>query len=396
MKLYTLVLAALLLGACASTEELELEPKELEEFAESVTLDDVWSRDVGSGQDARYTRLVPAIYGDTIYAADIEGRVFALDKTNGKIRWEVALEDSVEATGFFSALWSSPKPVPVSAGIGVSSERLLLGSYKGELIALDRNNGELLWRTQLSSEILSEPAETAGVVVATTSDGKLYGLDAETGKEKWMFESVQPVLTLRGTSAPVVMGDTVLAAFDNGKIYAFEAETGLIQWEQRVAIPKGKSELERIVDIDGTPRLAGDLLYVVSYQGRLVAFAASTGRPLWGEDASSVQGPSSDYNQVYIAGAMDKVQAFSSSTGVLQWENTDLLRRELSAPMVWGSYVAVVDLDGYLHLLDRNTGAMAGREQLGAAVRGRLLVDGDLLYVLDNDGELSAWRNKPR
>lgn len=395
MKFFYLLLVSVLLGACASTDEIALEPKELQDFAAKVKLKELWSRDVGSGQDARYTRLVPAIYGDSIYAADIEGQVFALDKTNGKVRWQVELIEADEDQGFWKSLWSwGGTGLPVSAGVGASSERLLLGTYKGEVIALDRSNGDIQWRTQLSSEILSEPLEAAGLVVAVTSDGKLYGLDAKTGEQKWLFESVQPLLTLRGTSAPIAINDTILSAFDSGKIYAFEPETGLIQWEQRVAIPKGKSELERIVDIDGKPLVVGDMLYVASYQGRLVAFAASTGRPLWGQDASSVHGPAADYNQVYLSDASGKVMAFNRSTGVPVWENNDLLRRELSAPVVWGDYVAVVDLEGYLHLLDRNDGAMAGRDQLGDAVRGRLLVDGDVLYALDNDGELSAWRQK--
>ena len=396
MKYLSLVLAALILAACASNDELALEPVELEEFAEKVALKKVWSAGVGSGQDDRYTRLVPAIYGDTIYAADIEGEVFAFDKVKGKKRWSVELTDPVEAEGFFAGLWSSDQPLQISAGVGVSSRHLLLGTYKGEVVALDRNNGEQRWRTQLSSEILAEPVETSGVVLAITNDGRFYGLDAESGSVKWMFESVQPLLTLRGTGAPVVSGDTAYAAFDSGKVYAFEVDTGLIQWEQRVAIPKGKSELERIVDIDGTPLLSSNILYVVSYQGRLVAFASATGRPLWAEEASSVQGPAADYNQVYVTGAHDKVQAFSAGTGALVWENTNLLRRELSPPAVWGDFIAVADFEGYLHLLDRNDGVMSGRESLGDAVRSRMLVDDDLLYALDVDGDLSAWRLKPR
>lgn len=379
MKYVMAVVAALLLGACASTDEIDLEPMDLEDFAAKVKLKEVWSTGVGAGQDSRYTRLVPAIGGDTIYAADIDGEVFALDKSNGKTRWSVELD------------------VPLSAGVGLSPGAVLVGSYKGELIALSRDDGQELWRAQLSSEILSEPAASASVAVATANDGRLYGVDMATGAIKWMYESVQPVLTLRGTSAPLVKGDTVIAAFDSGKVYALEMETGLIQWEQRVAIPKGKSELERIVDIDGTPWLAGELLYVVSYQGRLMAFAAATGRPLWAEEASSVQGPTADFSQVYIVGDQDKVRAFNAGTGAQVWENSHLLRRKLAPPVVWGDYVALADYEGYLHLLDRETGEIVGRDRAdGDGVRARMLVDGDMLYLLGTGGELSAWRYQAR
>lgn len=371
------LLAVLFLGACASTDEIDIEPKELQDFAPKVKLQKLWSVSAGAGQDARYTRFVPVISGDQIFALDKDGDVFAFDKAKGKKRWSVELDQEI------------------SAGLGQSAKALLLGSYKGEVIALSKEDGSELWRTTLSSEVVSEPAASAGVVVATTNDGRLYGLNGETGEIKWFFESVQPVLTLRGTSAPVVRGETVIAGFDNGKVYAFEIETGLIQWEQRVAVPKGKTELERIVDIDGTPLLAGDVLYAVSYQGRLMAFASATGRPMWGEEASSVQGPAADYSQVYIAGEQDKVQAFSTATGVKVWENADLLRRKLSPPAVLGSYVAVADLEGYLHLLDRETGEMAARDDVdGDGVRARMLVENDVLYILGTGGELSAWRTK--
>ncbi|MDN3639265.1 outer membrane protein assembly factor BamB [Simiduia curdlanivorans] len=370
--------AVLFLGACSSTDEIDIEPKELEDFAPKVKLQELWSVSVGAGQDERYSRFVPAIEGDTIYAVDVEGEVFAFDKNKGKEQWSVELDQAI------------------SAGVGLSARALLLGSYKGEIIALSKQDGSELWRTVLSSEVVSEPTASAGVVVATTNDGRLYGLDGESGEIKWFFESVQPVLTLRGTSAPVVRGDVVIAGFDNGKVFAFDIHTGLIQWEQRVAVPKGKTELERIVDIDGTPFLAGDILYAVSYQGRLMAFTSATGRPLWAEEASSVQGPAADYSQVYIAGEQDKVQAFSSATGVKVWENNDLLRRKLSPPAVLGSYVAVADLEGYLHLLDKDTGVMAARTSVdGDGVRARMLVENDILYILGTGGELSAWRLKP-
>lgn len=396
MKHLWAFLAVLMLGACASTDEIDLEPKDLEDFSAKVKVKETWSRSIGSGQDDRYTRLVPAVYGSSIYAADIEGEVVALDKSSGDVQWRVSLTNpsSDEDSSWWS--FSSDTPVAVSAGVFASSERLLLGTYKGEVIALNRADGAELWRAQLSSEVLAEPAESMGVVVALTNDGKLYGIDAETGAEKWMFESVQPVLTLRGTSAPIVKGDVVYAGFDNGKVYAFEIETGLIQWEQRVAIPKGKTELERIVDIDGTPLLAGEILLSVSFQGRIVAFSSATGRPLWAEDASSVQGPAADYGQVYISGKSDKVQAFSLANGVSLWENTDLLRRKLSPPAVWGDYVAVADYEGYLHLLTRDTGEIAGRTRVDSdGVRASMLIDGDTLYVLGSGGDLSALQLKP-
>ncbi len=375
MKRLAVVVFSMVLGACASNDAIELEPAELVDFDELVELEELWSEDIGVGQDERYTKLVPAVSGDRIFATDIEGNVLALNRFDGDEIWEVELEE------------------PVSGGVGASHGLVLVGTYAGEVIALDQTTGEERWRSQVSSEVLSAPQTNGDVVVVQTLDGKLYALDASSGEVRWSYDNALPVLTLRGTGSPVVTETTVFAGFATGKVLAIETKTGLLRWEQRVTVAQGRSELERVIDIDGSPLLVGDILYAGSYQGRLVALNRGNGRGIWAKEASTHENLSAGTGKVYLSSAEDHVIAYEAGNGQVLWENDQLARREITAPQVFGDYVAVADFEGYVHVMSQSDGRFVAREKVdGDGVRSAMVVAGDVLYVLGNSGELVAFK----
>lgn len=367
-----LLAAVVLLGACSSTPELE--PMELQDFTPKAEFKRLWSTGVGSGQDARYTLLVPAVDGDVIYTSDSKGQVFAVNRTTGKSIWRVKLDE------------------PVSAGVGVGNGILLLGTYDAEVIALDMENGAERWRSTLSSEVLAPPQTNGSIVVAQSFDGRLTALDYATGEERWTYEATMPVLTLRGDATPLIAGSTVYAGFANGKIVALEAADGLLIWEQRVAIPQGRSELERMVDVDASPLLVGNILFVVGYQGELLALSRANGRPLWSQPVSSFSDLAAGEGKVYVTVANSSIEAYATNNGRLAWENEQLLRRKLTAPTAFQSYVAVADEEGgYLHLLSQSDGEIVARRRIDrGGVRSPMIAIDDVLYVYSNDGKLVA------
>ncbi|MEX1033415.1 MAG: outer membrane protein assembly factor BamB [Cellvibrionaceae bacterium] len=372
-----LLAGLLFLAACGSTPELE--PMELQDFERQAQLQRLWSTGVGSGQDVRYTLLTPALVDEVIFATDVKGRVTALDRSNGKRIWETKLDE------------------PVSGGVGVGSGTLLLGTYNAEVIALNTEDGSERWRTRVSSEVLSPPQTNGRFVIVQTFDGRMIGLDHATGEQRWSYESVLPLLTLRGTSTPLVVGSTAYAGFANGKAVALEADSGLLIWEQRIAIPQGRSELERMVDVDATPLLVGNILFVVSYQGELMALSRATGRPLWSQSASSVNDLSAGGGNVYMTATDSSIKAYVTNSGQLAWENKQLLRRKLSAPIAIGRYVAVADEEGgYLHLLSQADGTMVARRRIDrSGVRSPMRAVDDVLYVYGNGGKMVALRVGP-
>lgn len=367
-----LALAVLAVG-CSSNSKKELPPAELPEFQEEVELQSQWSRSIGDGQGELYNLLTPAVDGERLFAADAEGLVMALDRLNGDVFWKVDLE------------------LPVSGGVGAGYGLVLVGTLKGEVIALDASSGEERWRARVTSEVLSAPATNGDVVVVQTQDDRLIGLDASTGEQRWIYENSPAVLTLRGTSSPVVTNRLAIAGLSTGKVIALDIQRGIPVWEQRVAVPQGRSELERVVDIDGSLLLSGGTLYVVTYQGKVAGIDIESGRQLWQREASSYVGLAQGFGNVYVSQAGGSVESIDERSTSALWNNDALARRQLSAPEVFSSYVAVGDLEGYLHLLSQVDGHFVGRKKIdGDGLRARPLVVGDWIYAYGNSGKLVA------
>ncbi len=368
-----LLALAVLAAGCSSNSKKELPPAELTSFKEEVVLQKQWSRSIGDGQGDLYNLMVPAIDGDTIFAADSTGVVVSMDRMNGDVKWKKDLE------------------LPVSGAVGVGSGLVLLGTLKGDVVALDSSTGEEKWRARVTSEVLSPPATNGDVVVVQTQDDRVIGLDAATGNQRWLYDSTPAVLTLRGTSGPVVTSNLALAGLSTGKVVALDTQNGVPAWETRVAIPQGRSELDRVVDIDGGLLLSGDTLYVATYQGRVAALDVQSGRINWQRDASSYAGVAQGFGSVYVSLASGTVESVDERSTTALWSNDSLARRQLSAPEVFSSYVAVGDFEGYLHLLSQVDGRFVGRERIDSdGLRARPLVVGNMLYVYGNSGKLEA------
>ena len=349
-------------------------PVELTDINETVVLDKRWSRSVGNGQGDGLYRLNPLLADGVIYAVSEEGELAAFDADSGKLRWESELE------------------IPISGGVGKYRDSLLLGGADGLVMRLSAEDGSEIWRQPVTGEVLAAPQSNGQVVVAQAYDGKLVAFDYETGEKLWTFSNDVPVLTLRGTSTPIIYNDFVIAGFADGKVIAVSLDSGSVVWEARVAIAQGRSEIERIVDIDGTMAVQGAELYVASYQGRIVALEMRAGRKLWQRNVSAVSGVSVGFGNVYVADEDGTVSAFLRNGQSIRWQNIELGYRELSRPTPIGSYVAVVDFEGYLHLLSQVDGVIVGRDRPDSdGARADMIAKGKILYVYGNSGELIAY-----
>ena len=357
-----------------SDDEDPTAPVELVKIEQTVKIKKLWSAGVGDGQGDGLYRLQPVINGDVIYAASADGEPKAFDRGRGKTLWKKDLDTSL------------------SGGVGVYEDALFLGSSEGFVLKVDANSGEQLWSTQLRGEVLSPPQGNGRVVIAQTYDGKLQGLDFSTGELLWTYDSNVPVLTVRGTSVPILRNNLVYAGFANGRVLAFDAQTGSIAWEVRVAISQGRSEIERIVDVDGTMELAGNELYAASYQGRVVAIEVADGRKLWQQDVSSFSGVSQGFGNIYVADEDGTLYAYQRNGQGVRWTQDALGYRELSRPTPVSSYVAVADFAGYVHLVSQVDGTFVGRVKVdGDGSRADMLSDGNVLYVFGNSGKLVAY-----
>lgn len=394
LKWGILLCAFLLTGCSLFAKKTGQEPMDLVSFKETAKLKEVWSSGVGDGQGIGLTQLTPAIAADKIYTVDHEGIVTALNSQNGKKLWSKNV--TKELTGWSGKVVHFFKEQDlnhgITGGIGYADGLLYIGNYAGEIIALSAANGKEVWRKQIKGEISSVPQSNGQVVAVQTMNGKLFALDAKTGADMWFFENPPPLLTLRGSAAPVVLDTAIYAGFSNGRLMAFNPSNGLILWEQRMALPKGRSELDRMVDIHASPLLKDGILYVGTYQGRIAAVARGTGGSVWGIDGSTTENLAAADDKLFVSQSDGKVVAYSLTSGEQLWQNEKLLRRRLSGPQAFGDYVAVVDFEGYMHVLNQATGELVARTRPDSnGVRAPMLSDGKMLYVYGNGGSLMAF-----
>lgn len=372
-----------------------LKPADLVDFDPEVRIERRWKAAIGKGLGRKYLRLNPVVLADRIYAADGYGVVEARDRFSGKREWRTQISPYSDIKGgMFSSLnfFDRTDPSFVSGGVGAGGGLVLLGTTGGTMVALSAAHGGEVWRVYLGSEILSRPAFGDNAVFAQTIDGRLLALEQSDGGVRWSFDIQVPVLTLRGTASPAYDNGIVYAGFANGTVSAIRTENGEPIWEHRVMLPEGRSELDRIVDVDGSPLLAGPLVYAVAYQGQLKALRRADGNALWQLDHSSYLDLAQGYGHVYVIDETDAVVAIDEQTAREVWRQEGLYRRKLSSPLTFGNYLVVGDDDGYLHVLAQSDGRFLGRQKLdGKGIRSAMSVsEGRTLYVFGNSGSLQA------
>lgn len=372
-SLVVLAAAASLL-ACGADEIKPAEPTELVKIAAPAFKPrEVWSTDTGAGGGAEPRGFRIAHAGDVLYTADHEGRVSAIAAKDGRKLWRQSLK------------------LNVGGGPGVAGGKLAVGTLDGEVVALERADGKLAWRAPVAGEVLSPPAGTEDVLIAHSLSGRVYGFGARSGQRLWSFDRNVPTLTLRGNAGPVVADGRVLAGLDSGKLIAADVQSGQVLWETVVSLPAGRSELERLVDIDTEPALTADTAYVASYGSNLGAVDLATGDLRWRQPIASSAGLATDGQRVYVCDVDGRVLALDAATGATVWKQEGLMYRAPSRPAVHGAYVAIGDLDGYVHWLSPRDGKIVARAHpLSAAIITPPLVLGGRLFVLDADGQLAA------
>ena len=387
-SLSLLAIASLLtVSACTSVTDLKDDlsekvfgrapaekPDPLVDFKETASTKLLWQAKIGSAEDFEFSAVNEAGY---VYAASANGEVVKLDATNGKQVWRANAGENL------------------SGGVGVGGSLVLVGTSKGMVYAYDIN-GKLQWKSKLSSEVLSAPKYFDGVVIARTGDSRIYGINANDGSRKWVYDRTSPALTLRSSAGIVVDGGAIYAGFGGGKLISIRADNGKLLWEASVAQPKGVTEIERIADITSLPVVDGPLVYAVAYQGKIAAVDRTNGRVIWNRDISSLTGLGLEDGRIFVSHAAGSVYSLDYTTGKTFWRQAVLKNRQLTAPLPMGSLVAVGDLEGYVHFLSRDDGAVASRVKTSSsAVMSNLTqINSSTVLAQTRDGGIYAIQIK--
>ncbi len=371
MKFISVVVLFLVLAGCSSSPSPVLPPAGLTPLDNKINISRVWKFTAGEGVSDFYLKLKPVFNKNTGYVIDYKGHLIAFNLVTGKLLWEQELN------------------LPVSGGLTFDHGTLYFATSKGEVVAFNLGSKKERWRSQLSSEILSRTAISNGFVIVKTIDGRVYGLNADTGSQVWVYDRTVPRLTLRGNSSPIINNDMVIVASDSGKVSALTLKSGKLLWETTVSIPKGRNQLERVVDMDVDPVVVEDVVYVAGYQGRVAAIKMGSGQLIWARDFSSYSGLYVDAYRVYITDAAGQVWALNRYNGSTLWRQDKLLRRQLTAPETDKQYVVVGDFNGYLHWLNREDGKIIARKQIN---KSDVILPGDDSEQ-ESDLTFSKWNN---
>ena len=343
-----------------------LKPAALVAIQPGVTAKVLWQGNVGGAGNFVFA---PAVVSGSIFAAGATGQIGQFDAGSGKPLARIETKTAL------------------SGGVGSDGRLILTGTARGEVVAFDLN-GKQLWKTQLTSEVLSAPVVDQAVVVVRSGDGRIYGLDAANGTRKWVYQRALPPLTVRSHAGVALYRDAVFVGFPGGRLVALSLANGSVGWEGTVALPKGSTELERVADIAGLPVYDGRQVCAAAYQGRVACFDILKGTALWVRDISSISGAAMDARNVYVSDEKSAVVAFDKATGASLWKQDKLYGRSISAPAVAGKYIVVGDFQGYVHVLSNDDGSFAARIATdgSAIVAQPIAVAGNILVQTRNGG----------
>lgn len=374
-------LAALLLGGCTTVKNLfdgrgkdkSLEPTPLVQITPSVNVARLWSASIGGGEKSLGMGQHPAIADGRVYAAAVDGGVHALDLKTGQSVWRYASE------------------LPLSGGPGAGEGLVVVGSLEGDVIALDAATGTEKWKAKVGNEVLAAPAIGGGTVYVHSNDGRVTAFDATTGERRWFYSVEVPVLTVRGTGPVTVGPGIVFVGNDNGNLTALSATDGGVLWSTPVAEPDGRSELERMADVDGAVVIDNTMLYATSYKNHTIAIDGPSGQIVWDRENGGPRGLGLSNSAVVVTDPVGKVWALDKNSGASLWQQDGLAHRNTSAPAVQGDYAVVGDLEGVVHWLRLNDGAFAARAEIGGPITGQPVVSDGVVVVQTTEGQLAAF-----
>jgi len=337
---FRVILLAALLSACAADPEKVYKPAPP---TPAVSLSINWAHKLMELGSDKFARLVPAVSGEYIFVADIEGNLSKYNAASGK------------------QLWKKSFDVAFSAGPNIQDGLILLGSKSAEVFAVSPDNGELLWRQMLSSEILTPPQLAGSKIVVKTNDGKIFGLMQSSGNKAWVYDRNVPILSLRGNSTPLIVDEQVIAGFASGKLIALALNDGKLLWESSVSVAKGRTELERLIDIDGPIVYNNGVIFVSAYRGRVAAVDVSSGRIIWTREMSSHLGVVVSGNYLYLTDSDGKLWALNRDSGATLWMQDKLSDLANTRPAVVNDKLVVGDVAGEVYWLDTSDGRLIGR-----------------------------------
>lgn len=371
-RLLLIPLAIGVLAGCSSTREL-VKPTPLTQIDNKYPPKILWEASAGSDQKDDLLRIAPVESGDRVIVADAKGDVYAYNLKSGK------------------RLWGAELDMPISVGGGANDSMVVFGSDTGKVVALSTDSGKTLWQATVSTAVEAAPSVGDTHVVVRSKDGSVTLLDAKDGSTVWSVSHNEPMMTLQGQSRALLFPDAIAVGYDDGEFAILSRADGRPLWKNQVALPMGRTEIDRMVDIDATPLFADAVFYVATYQGRIAAINAKGGQTIWSRKFSSFTDMSIDQHALYATDASGIVWALDRRTGEPLWRQSALAYRGVTGPALSNGKLVVGDKEGYLHVLDPQTGAIVGRLRVSGGLIDPMRTENNVVAAVTRDGDLVVF-----
>lgn len=370
----TLSTATLLLQLAACGGPPRAKPSPLSSISSTQSASVAWSVDAGESSKRDAVKLSPFVAEALVFAVDAEGKLSAFNRDTGITEWTVELNRRI------------------TSGVSGDEDNLYVASGNGEVFAISQSIGGIIWTSDVSSEVIAAPVAGPDYVVVRSIDGKVYALEKNTGERRWIYTYSVPALSIHGNGRPTVVADGVLVGLDNGKLVALRASDGRVFWEVTLGDNSGRSEVEKLSDLDADVQIYEPYIYAVNYQGNVAQLEAGAGSAVWSSEVSSVAGLAVTDQLVVVTDEFDAVRAFDRVTGKPLWVQESMANRRLTGPIATESgNVAVGDVQGFLHFLSAEDGEIIGRLQSGVgAIAGRPVLRDANIYLQGRSGKVAA------
>jgi outer membrane protein assembly factor BamB len=370
-------------------------------------LREVWSQSAGKGNDIdSHLTSSPVVAGGLIYALDSEAHIYVFRAGDGHPVWNRRLApkngtDMPTLWGMLGKPNTVDPPQGMGGGVAYDGGKIYVTSGFGVLICMDARTGRDIWRKDLGVPIVNAPVVNGGRIFVSTHDNHFYAFAQTDGRQLWDHQGIGADAGILASTNAAVSGETVIAPYTSGEIFALRAENGQVGWSDVLSRSGHVTALSQLDDIAGRPVIDRGVVYAVSQSGLMAAFSMNTGERLWARDIGGIQTPWAAGDYVYVLDNNARVICLTRKEGRVRWihqlpqyEDPD----DKSDPIVWAGPVLVSDKlivtssNGYAESISPYDGKLAGRVEIPAGTIIAPIVANGILYLYTSDAEIVALR----
>jgi outer membrane protein assembly factor BamB len=349
----------------------------------------VWTASIAGTSTGQRLGASPVVGGGKLFVFDTEGAVHALDAATGREQWKTSLRGEQNNSSVFGG------------GASYADGRVYVATGLGEVAALDATNGAQLWRVKPGGPLRGSPTIGFNAVYVMTQDNQIHALDAADGKPLWNESGAQGQAGVFGVAAPAAGQGTVIAGYSSGELTAYRYENGRQLWSDALARTSIATSVATLTDIDADPIIDRGRVYALGQGGRMAAYELVTGQRIWELNLAGISTPAVAGEWIFVLTDDARLLCLARATGKVRWiaqlrhyQNEDKKKDEIfwTGPVLAGDRLWVANSRGQVETVAAADGTITPFVMLGSPVTLAPIVAGGTLYVLDDGGKITAFR----